>query len=155
MPPKILIVDRAKCTGCHSCEVWCSFHHFQVCNPSLARLTIIADEEKGLFVPEVCYHCKDPWCMNVCPADAITRDEDTGAVIISQELCTGCLACVDACPFQVIKVGTEGLAFKCDLCEGNPACVWSCTRGAITYSEATGEYLERANARAGRAGGKI
>ncbi len=155
MASKKLVPEPSKCTGCHSCEVWCSHHHFQVSNPSLARLRIVTDEGQGVFTPETCYHCEDPWCMNACPSEAITRDPDTGAVVIEDDLCTLCLICVDACPFEAIKIAPDGSVYKCDLCQGNPDCVWSCTREALTYQETTPEYREQANARAGKAGGKV
>ncbi|MFC2010015.1 4Fe-4S dicluster domain-containing protein [Chloroflexota bacterium] len=155
MSSKILVCDQAKCSGCRSCEIWCGFHHFQVCNPALGRLKITPYEDKGEFVPVACNHCTEPWCVNECPADAISRDEETGAVVIEEELCTGCLACVDACPFGVIRIGPDGGVFKCDLCGGSPVCVWSCTRGAITYAEASQEYLDKLTSQAGRTGGKV
>lgn len=152
---KKLLADSSKCTGCRSCEVWCSFQHVQECNPTLARLKVVPDEARGVFVPGTCYHCEDPWCMNACPSEAIERDPATGAVVIMDDLCTRCLICVDACPFEAIKIAPDGSVFKCDLCQGNPVCVWSCTREAITYQETTPEYRERANARANRSGGKV
>ncbi len=155
MASKKLVPEPSNCTGCHSCEVWCSHEHFQVSNPSLARLRIVTNERRGEFVPETCYHCEDPWCMNACPSEAITRDPDTGAVIINDDLCTMCLICVDACPFEAIKIAPDGMVYKCDLCQGDPVCVWSCTREALAYRETTPEYREQANARAGRPGGKV
>jgi Fe-S-cluster-containing hydrogenase component 2 len=152
---KILVCDESKCTGCQSCEVWCGFHHFQECSPSLGRLRVIPHEDKGEFVPVPCHQCRDAWCLSSCPFDAMSRDEETGAVVISQELCTACLICIDACPFEVIKQTSEGEVFKCDLCQGDPVCVWSCTRGAITYSEPSRDYLDRLTSQADRSGGAV
>lgn len=152
---KILIADQEKCTGCHSCEVWCSFFHFKDCNPSNARLKIIADEDRGVFIPSLCYHCREAWCINECPVEAITRDAETDAVVIDDNICTDCLACVDACPFGVIKVRNGSEVYKCDLCEGNPVCVQSCTRNAIEYVEATKEYLEKLTEAANKTGGTV
>lgn len=152
---KILVSHHTKCSGCRSCEIWCSFHHFGECNPSLARLIVVASEEKGLFVPVICRQCKDPWCLNACPADAMKRDPETNAVVIRADLCTGCRACADACPFGVIRVSPQGEVFKCDLCQGNPVCVQSCTRRALVYIEAEQAYVERAVASASRTEGAI
>ena len=56
MAKKILVADKSKCTGCHSCEIWCSFHHSNEVQPSLARLKVVplqtvgADSQKGYVV---------------------------------------------------------------------------------------------------------
>ena len=154
MANRILVLDQEKCSGCCSCQVWCSFHHFQACSPSLSRLMVVPVDDKGLFTPVVCNHCEDAWCQNECSFDAIKRDSVTNAVVIDEELCSGCGDCVDACPFGVIIVSPEGDVFKCDLCGGSPACVESCTRRAMTYVEPTAEYIERVMAPARRSGGE-
>ncbi|MFC1952910.1 4Fe-4S dicluster domain-containing protein [Chloroflexota bacterium] len=155
MPKKILIADQTKCTGCHSCEVWCSFYHLREINPSFARLRLVSQEDNGIFAPMTCHHCRDAWCLNECPVDAIKRDPDTNAVVIDDSLCNGCLICVEACPFGVIKVDKVGNVYKCDLCRGNPVCVQNCTRDALVYAEAAGDYLENLTAIADRMGGKV
>jgi len=43
-------------------------------------------------------------CIKVCPFDAISRDKDTGAIVISEEKCTACGKCVEACPKDIIKL---------------------------------------------------
>jgi len=53
-------------------------------------------------------------------------DEKTGAVIIDEKKCIGCLVCVQACPFGAILVGPGGEVLKCDLCGGDPKCVLHC-----------------------------
>ncbi|MFC2056098.1 4Fe-4S dicluster domain-containing protein [Chloroflexota bacterium] len=111
--------------------------------------------EKGLSVPVICHHCKSPWCMNQCPVDAIRRDDETNAVVIVAELCTGCRACADACPFGVIKVSPEEEVFKCDLCGGRPVCVENCSRQALAYVEPTDAYIDRAIASASRSEGTV
>ncbi len=82
--------------------------------------------------------------MKQCPADAIKRDAETNAVVIVDELCTGCQACVDACPYM-IRVGPDGKVFKCDLCGGQPVCVQNCTRQALKYVEPAEAHIDRAS----------
>ena len=47
--------------------------------------------------------------------------------------------CLLACPLGDIHFDREaGVAGKCDLCGGDPACVRFCTSGALRYIEAEG-----------------
>jgi Fe-S-cluster-containing dehydrogenase component len=60
----------------------------------------------------------------------MSRDERTGAVLVREKRCIGCMLCRDACPWDVPKRHPERrLALKCDLCvdraEG-PLCVEMC-----------------------------
>ena len=43
-------------------------------------------------------HCDEAWCLEVCPAAAIRRDPETGAVVIDAARCAGCKMCLLACP---------------------------------------------------------
>jgi len=152
---KILVRDYTRCSGCRVCEVVCAFHHFGECNPSLARLIVVDLDGQGVFVPQICRHCKEPWCMNECPVDAIVRDTETGAIVIVNELCTGCHACGDACPFGMIRISPLGDVFKCDLCQGSPECVKFCTRRALKYIQPTDAYVEKAVDSAGKLKGAV
>jgi len=62
-------------------------------------------------------------------------DELTGAVVIDEQKCIGCKACVTACPFGAILLTPEGTLIKCDLCKGDPKCVKYCYFGAIKFVE--------------------
>ena len=101
-----------------------------------ARIRVIKDEPVGLDEPHVCRLCKRPPCVDACPTGALYRDEAIGAVRLRAELCIGCAACVDACPFDMAALHPEtGLAMICDLCGGDPACVKRCAPRAIIYGE--------------------
>ncbi|UCD58886.1 MAG: 4Fe-4S binding protein, partial [Candidatus Hydrogenedentota bacterium] len=63
-----------------------------------------------------------------CPAEAMSRDERTGAVVIDEQKCTLCLECVGACQYGAINVSPDGAVLKCDLCGGTPVCVWYCSK---------------------------
>ncbi|OPX90576.1 MAG: Anaerobic dimethyl sulfoxide reductase chain B [Pelotomaculum sp. PtaB.Bin104] len=138
---KILTVDANKCTGCRTCEMVCSLHHEKKCSPILSRTRVVKFEALGLNFPIVCTHCSKPKCMVACSHDAMRVDSETGAVLIDEALCTGCRSCLAACPrSQVGFHPDKGVAFKCDLCEGNPQCARFCPTGAIRYS-VMDEYL--------------
>jgi Fe-S-cluster-containing dehydrogenase component len=66
--------------------------------------------------PVVCQHCDEPPCAEVCPEAAITKREDS-IVILDREQCSGCQACIDACPYNAIVFDDkEHKALKCNLC---------------------------------------
>jgi Fe-S-cluster-containing dehydrogenase component len=79
--------------------------------------------------------------MEICPADAIQRDEKTGAISIDPSRCAGCKMCMLACPAGNIHFNsTEHISEKCDLCEGDPHCVKFCTSGALNFEEEEDAY---------------
>jgi Fe-S-cluster-containing hydrogenase component 2 len=74
--------------------------------------------------------------MEVCPVGAITRDEETGAMLVSHDRCLRCKMCTIACPFgATIYDPVSDIISKCDLCGGDPQCVQYCPSGAITYQD--------------------
>jgi Fe-S-cluster-containing dehydrogenase component/DMSO reductase anchor subunit len=91
-----------------------------------------------------CNHCTEAPCMQNCPANAYSRDENTGAVIFHAEKCIGCKYCTWACPFDAPKFNpNKGIIEKCTFCnhrieEGKkPACANSCPTGALDFSGLT------------------
>jgi Fe-S-cluster-containing dehydrogenase component len=52
----------------------------------------------------------------VCPEEAIVRRKD-GIVVLTEELCNGCQACMDSCPYDAVAFDEErSVARKCNLC---------------------------------------
>ena len=133
---KVLAVDYVKCTGCRSCELACSVFHVQASNPAKSAVRIVKLPKKGLNVPVVCEQCEVPACANICPVQAISRDADTGAMVVNGDLCVGCRLCVVACPLGAVTLDRDRRrAIKCDLCGGDePWCVRFCEPGALTYT---------------------
>ena len=83
-----------------------------------------------------------PICLANCPQGAISKDEETGAVISDSELCIGCGTCVTSCPYGAPSVDAEqGKSIKCDMCkdrvvEGKkPICVEPARCRALDFGE--------------------
>ena len=134
---KLILVDVDKCTGCRTCESVCSLKHEGACNPAKSRIKALRYEKFGEYlvnIPVVCQQCETPMCKEVCPVNAIYEEPETEAYLVDPNLCLGCRLCVAACPVGAIEVDSEkNIAFKCDLCDGDPLCAKFCLYDALTY----------------------
>jgi Fe-S-cluster-containing dehydrogenase component len=140
-----LLIDYEICFNCQACVVACmqendlsasSWINVVTVGPRMVNDKMIVD-----YVPVTCTHCAKPACVDACPVEAITKRPD-GVVLIDADLCNGCMACIPACPFGVIRLNTEkGIAEKCNLCLHRievglePACVQHCQAGAILFGD--------------------
>ncbi|MGQ0540164.1 MAG: 4Fe-4S dicluster domain-containing protein [Gemmatimonadaceae bacterium] len=95
---------------------------------------------RWLMMSDVCKHCVQAPCLEVCPTGAIIRTE-FDSVFIQEDVCNGCRACVSACPFGVVDMGEDGRAHKCTLCydrlqQGRePACAQACPTDSIRFGD--------------------
>lgn len=139
---KIVTFDPNKCVGCHNCEYACAFHRTKLtCLPKEANIRVDHFPGERVLIAMTCMHCEDAWCLNVCPAGAISRDPETKAVVIDSTKCAGCKMCMLACPYGNITFDPENLVSrKCDLCGGDPKCVGHCISGALQFVEAEEAY---------------
>ena len=96
-------------------------------------------EAAWLMMSDVCKHCVNAPCLEVCPTGAILRTEfDT--VYINEPACNGCRDCVSACPFGVIHMSdSKNVAQKCTFCYDRlkhglvPACAQACPTQSIRF----------------------
>jgi carbon-monoxide dehydrogenase iron sulfur subunit len=136
MKHKVLVFEPKKCIGCCLCEQICSMTHYNVTNPTKARIRIIRDHENQLDMAIYCHNCRDPPCIKACKFEALSRDNKTHAIQVSEDNCVGCRMCIHDCPFDAPSMHpTENYVLICDLCGGNPACVKICPEHAIQYLE--------------------
>ena len=133
-PAQALAIHPEKCTGCKQCELACSWVAAGSFQPSRSVIRVHVFDEQASFAPYTCFQCREAWCMQACPVNAIDVDPQTGAKIVIDEACVGCKLCVIACPFGTIFFEKDGeKAAKCDLCAGDPACARACPTGAIEF----------------------
>ena len=181
-PPRMgFFTDTSICIGCKACEVACkewnavpedgieltgmSYDNTVGLGASTWRhvafieqpVTGVADAAEGfrwLMASDVCKHCTESGCLDVCPTGALFRTE-FGTVVVQDDVCNGCGYCVSACPFGVIgRRETDGGAHKCTLCYDRigdgltPACAKACPTESIQFGPLD-ELRERAQARLG------
>jgi len=110
------------------------------------------DGVRWLMASDVCKHCTDAACLEVCPTGALFRTE-FGTVVVQQDVCNGCGYCVSACPFGVIDQREgDGRVWKCTLCydrlkdDKEPACAQACPTNSIQFGDVA-ELRERAEHR--------
>jgi Fe-S-cluster-containing hydrogenase component 2 len=131
---KALYIDYEKCTGCRLCELVCAVKHYGISNPARARIKVMKWEQEGIYVPMSCQQCQDAPCQNICPAKAISRDEEMRRVMVDYDKCIGCRLCVAVCPFGAMSFNViDRQVLKCDLCDGDPQCVRFCDRKAVDF----------------------
>jgi formate dehydrogenase iron-sulfur subunit len=111
-----------------------------------------ADGSRWLMSSNVCKHCTESGCLDVCPTGALMRTE-FGTVVVQSDICNGCGYCVSACPFGVIERREgDGRAWKCTLCYDRigdglePACAKACPTQSIQFGPVD-ELRERAQLR--------
>jgi formate dehydrogenase iron-sulfur subunit len=110
-------------------------------------------EFRWLMESDVCKHCTEAGCLDVCPTGALFRTE-FGTVVVQQDICNGCGYCVIGCPYGVIdrRPEPDGRANKCTLCYDRlkdgltPACAKACPTESIQFGPLD-ELRERADRR--------
>src|SRR5206468_6275011 len=139
------LIDNRKCIGCHACSTACKSEN-EV--PLGVNRTWVKYVEKGEF-PDTrryfqvtrCNRCANPPCVPICPTKAMYRRDD-GIVEFDSDICIGCKACMQACPYDAIYIDPEsGTAAKCHFCAHRtdvglePACVVVCPVHAIVAGD--------------------
>lgn len=126
------------CSGCETCQMMCSLQNTGAFNPKKSRVKVLS-LSVGITIPITCQQCEDPWCQRACPEKAIVQHKTQNIVVVDAKKCTGCMACVGACPFGIMVYDPEKKkAVKCDLCGGEPACVQYCPSKVLILADNRG-----------------
>ncbi|AHC52274.1 4Fe-4S ferredoxin [Sulfolobus acidocaldarius SUSAZ] len=128
------IFDHSKCIICNACVDACNKAYGGL---NWRSLVVMPYEDTKTALSIACNHCDNPVCMNVCPANAMAKNE-MGIVRIIEDNCIGCGFCTWACPYEALKMTPSGIMSKCHLCynrigSGLPYCVEACPTGALTF----------------------
>ena len=147
-------VNIAECVGCKACQVACKDKNDLPEGIRWRRVfeyeggewvnqdgTLIPSNLFSYFVSSACMHCENPICLEVCPAEAISKRDD-GIVLIDEQKCVGCRYCSWACPYGAPQFNEKrGIMTKCTFCSdlidqgGSPACVEACPYRALEFGD--------------------
>lgn len=130
-----------KCNGCNECVTACTQAKTGTNEAAHSRIRIVPGENKGEWGLALCRQCGTPRCVMVCPSGALCKNADTGVVEWDENKCVNCGLCTLGCVYAGIAYDPLcEHVIKCDLCEGDPACVRACEPGALEFLQVSDIY---------------
>lgn len=139
-----MAVDTKKCVGCNDCVVACQTENdvpIGHCRDWIVEKTTGTYPQLQLEIrSERCNHCANAPCVRTCPTEA-SHYAAGGIVLVEENECIGCKACITSCPYDARFIHPEGYVDKCTFCihrveKGqNPACVSVCPTHAMIFGD--------------------
>ncbi len=140
-----MVIDTVKCVGCMDCVVACKTENHV---PERFDRDWIVQDAQGKFPTiqleirsERCNHCDNPPCVYCCPCGASHIHNLGGVVLVHHHKCSGCKACIAACPYDARFIHPTGYADKCTFCIHrvetglDPACVSVCPAHCMYFGD--------------------
>ncbi|UCE95468.1 MAG: 4Fe-4S dicluster domain-containing protein [Candidatus Bathyarchaeota archaeon] len=139
---KFLSVNPEKCVGCSICEFACSWEKENKLNPLKSRIRILRGPP-FIHLATTCRQCEDTPCIRACPEDALYQSKETGAILVDNKKCNGCMWCLEACEYGTIRYDKDiETVVICDLCDGDPKCKEMCPEEAIDFVAEESEIVK-------------
>jgi len=145
-PRWAMAVDTATCVGCSACVIGCKEENGVA--PGFTRDWVFT-ETRGRFPAlamtvrsERCNHCEDAPCVRACPTGS-SHYGPGGTVQIYSPKCSGCKACMAACPYDARHVDPRTKTVdKCSFCMHRleaglttTSCVEICPTRSIVFGD--------------------
>jgi len=140
-----MVIDTRRCVGCMDCVVACKtendvpegYNRDWIVTATTGRSPELHAEIRS----ERCNHCDSPPCVSCCPCGASHVHERGALVLVHHDKCSGCKACIAACPYDARFIHPEGYADKCTFCvhrldaARDPACVAVCPTHCMHFGD--------------------
>lgn len=115
-----MVIDLQKCVGCGACALACKAENNTRARANgqshnwadfVMRTEGIFPEVTHWVLPVLCNHCTDAPCVSACPVTpkAMFKTPE-GITMHNDELCIGCRACQNACPYSHAELDDSSLA---------------------------------------------
>ncbi len=141
-----MVIDTLTCIGCGDCVVACKTENKL---PAGLNRDWVVEATRGRypdltteFRSERCNHCSHATCVYACPTGASHYWKGTNIVLVEPGMCTGCKACIAACPYDArLIMHPQGYVDKCTFCHHrveqgeDPACVSSCPTHCMYFGD--------------------
>ncbi len=155
-----MVIDLQKCVGCGVCALACKAENNTRAraNGQSHNWADFVMRTEGAFpkvthwvLPVLCNHCTDAPCVAACPVTpkAMFKTPE-GITMHNDELCIGCRACQNACPYSHAELDDSSLAgetysvISFNPHDGDPQPQWTDKSAMIAGCTASGAETAKA-----------
>ena len=148
----VFSIDLNRCINCKTCEMACNDFYGLMGMHRRNVVTIETDaDESPLHISISCNHCVNPVCVYSCPENNFQVRKD-GIVVHNPSRCKGCERCIQACPFDALKLNPKtNRVDKCNFCVDRieqglrPVCVENCITSALSIMKVDEDEISENN----------